>query len=463
MPTVPVKLTDPFLTDLQANILKFHGRENALHLFLVFNGQDILLTKKIIAQIAGSEIISAQRQWADAIKHKEDNSFDGGPIVTLSLSASGYTKLGLSGMIPQVQIKDILDGTDKIDPAFESGLKKSASKLSDDLSIWDEGFQSQIDALIIIADDDLASLNLKATALKTLLSAVASVTVEQHGTILRNDKGIGIEHFGYADGVSQPIYLDEEIAEQGTRNQWDDTGSLDNLLVADSGGKDGESFGSFLVFRKLEQNVFEFKKAEDAITKVLDATGTPNPDLAGAMVVGRFEDGSETVNDSVARGITTQSQLFNDFDYRDDAPALKCPFHAHIRITNPRSDVTNNFAHTVRLTRRAIPYNDVGRNVQDLEKDPPTHGVGLLFQCYQRSITNQFEFIQKAWVNDGNIGGTLVGQDGIIGQGVNTFAKTLPEKWGISGNTIPLSFAGFVKMLGGEYFFTPSISFLRNL
>jgi Dyp-type peroxidase family len=462
MPTVPVKLNDPFLTDLQANILNFHGRDNAIHLFLTFNGADIAATKTALKQIADTEVISAQQQWSDTIKHKEDSSFDGGPIVTLSLSASGYNKLGLSAMIPKVEIKDILDGIDKTDPAFEAGLKNSATKLSDDIAIWDEGFKQELDALIIIGDDNLQNVTAKKASIVALLAPFATVAVSQKGAIIKNAHGVGIEPFGYADGVSQPIYLDDKIAKQGPRLQWDDTGNLDNLLVTDPGGKGDESFGSFLVFRKLEQNVFEFKKTEDSLTPVLDSSGIIDDDLAGAMIVGRFEDGTETVNHSNARGITNDRQLFNDFDYRDDVAGLKCPLHAHIRITNPRSDVSNEFAHKVRLTRRGIPYNDIGRNI-DEEENNPDHGVGLLFQCYQRSITNQFEFIQKAWVNDGKIGDNLVGQDSIIGQGTNQFEKTLPSQWGVPGKDNPLSFSGFVKTLGGEYFFTPSISFLLQL
>jgi deferrochelatase/peroxidase EfeB len=87
--------------------------------------------------------------------------------------------------------------------------------------------------------------------------------------------------------------------------------------------------------------------------------------------------------------------------------------------------------------------------------------------CYQSDIANQFEFIQSNWVNNGNIGGHLVGQDGIIGQGENTFKKALPKKWGNNEPTNACNFSnpnsGFVKMKGGEYFFTPSISFLKSI
>ncbi len=483
MPSVPVKITDPFLIDLQANILKFHGRKNALHLFIVFD--EINGVKAGIQQLIDTDIITnSKKQLDDATRRSTDTSFDGGPVVTFSISGFGYTKLGQQDKVPQITITDFADnGTVKIDNSLLSGMKASAVKLDDDTDLWDEGFKGDIDALITVGDgdeenDQFERLNEIIAKIKSAFGNSITVVASQPGTILRNSNGIGIEHFGYVDGVSQPIYLEEEINDEQTINtdQWSDVGILDKLIVSDPGGKDADSFGSFLVFRKLEQNVKAFKEAEQAteanpiihngekkfLSPVLARSGNPNNELAGAMNVGRFEDGTEVVNDSNERGIVKKSDLSNNFDYSSDPDALKCPFHSHIRITNPRGDV-GTFAKEVRITRRGIPYNEIGRNVNDLENDQPQKGVGLLFQCYQSSIIAQFEFIQKAWANDGDIGGDLVGQDPIIGQGVNPFEKKLPKQWKKVGGGNKISFFGFVSMKGGEYFFTPSISFLKSL
>ena len=251
-------------------------------------------------------------------------------------------------------------------------------------------------------------------------------------------------------------------------------------MVKDKGGKTADSYGSYFVFRKLEQDVAAFKTKEKEISArfnnkagikqdaAVDA-GKPNGELAGAMMVGRFEDGSEVVNNSKERGIDNDTQkLNNDFDYRDDTAALKCPFHAHIRITNPRADVApapnHDFAKNVRLTRRGIPFNDIGRDEFDLEHDQPSGGVGLLFMCYNSRLEDQFEFIQSRWANKGDIGGHFVGQDPIIGQGPNTTDRKLPGQWNTaSGLKSVKDFRDFVENKGGEYFFTPSISFLKSL
>jgi deferrochelatase/peroxidase EfeB len=35
----------------------------------------------------------------------------------------------------------------------------------------------------------------------------------ENGNVIRNSDGDGIEHFGYADGISQPLFFKEEIEE----------------------------------------------------------------------------------------------------------------------------------------------------------------------------------------------------------------------------------------------------------
>jgi Dyp-type peroxidase family len=453
-----VTLTNPIfsdlLTSLQGNILKHHGRTHAWHIFLQFKTGKKTAARKWIANFAKTKITSSKKQLQDAEQHRLDPEFDGGLFFNLSLSVTGYQKLD----IPATDIPG--------DAAFKARMKTRTAILSDKLPNWESGFQKRVDALIIVADKGASEVTTAKNKILTEIKPFATAVVVQKGKVLRNEHGIGIEHFGYADGVSQPDYL--KPANPGA-TQWDDNGAiLDRLLVKEPGIK--ELYGSYFVFRKLEQNVKKFKTMEKTLPAVKQGDGSDNDELAGAMAVGRFEDGSEVINNDKEKGITTPSQLFNDFDYRDDAVGSstngsKCPFHAHIRVTNPRADVTQNFAKSVRLTRRGIPFNDIGRDEFKLDDDQPEGGVGLLFMCYQSSIISQFEFIQQQWANKGNIGGRLVGQDAIIGQGPNATNKFLPAKWGVSAGPqpMPASFKNFVTMRGGEYFFTPSIPLLKGL
>ncbi|MCF0051628.1 Dyp-type peroxidase [Dyadobacter sp. LJ53] len=456
---VSLKTHIDLLSDLQGNILKFHGRTHAFHIFLQFDRE---LAEAARDWISRFNVTSSATQLGDAHIRKSNPTHDGGAFFNFSLAASGYEELG----IPEALIPS--------ERAFRDGLQNRVSETADDLEKWEPDFRQRIDALIIVADSNISKATLEKDRILNEVSGFAKIVHVQKGKVLRNASGIGIEHFGYADGVSQPSFLAHN---DSPASQWDDNGALlKTLLVPEANESDTETFGSYFVFRKLDQNVRKFKEMEDRLSKqfnkvsdeeygILNRKGKSNRELAGAMIVGRFEDGTAVTNHSDEFGITGEAQLENDFDYRDDLKGLKCPFHAHIRITNPRRDVSNEFAKSVRLTRRGIPYNDIGRDEHNLEEDQPDGGVGLLFMCYQSSIEGQFEFIQRDWANKGDIGGKLVGQDAIIGQGPNGFIKSLPNQWNTDTGreNIPTDFRDFVTMKGGEYFFTPSIGFLRGL
>ena len=405
-------------------------------------------------------IVSAKKQLLDAQSRKLDSGFDGGTFYGVSLSARGYKKLGVHK-----------DNT-PADVRFLSGMAKNYKQLSDKPDAWEAGLkEGNIDALIIVTHSQLQEAISQCRKIENETGVFAKVLLAQKGQVLRNEHNLGIEHFGYVDGVSQPLFLKDEIAAQSNYSVWQDQASLNLILVKDKGGKYADSYGSYLVFRKLEQNVLDFKRKETEISEkfnggngIKDRNGNPNGELAGAMLVGRFENGSEVITNSSERHITKEEELSNDFNYKSDNAELRCPYHAHIRLTNPRADVANpETVKNSRITRRGIPYNDINRDTNDLENDRPTHGVGLLFMCYQANIQNQFEAIQIA-ANKGTIDSAKVGQDAVIGQGSNNDKKELHAQWGKANHPENVTrFHGVVTNKGGEYFFTPSISFLKSL
>lgn len=460
-----IKSTDAFLADLQANILKGHGRNFAHHIFIRFDQKQIQATRDWIKRLATTTLTSAAGQLQASARFNEGKTTDGGPVFTFSLSATGYDKLGLTHVKPDSS-------------SFNDGMKKKADILGDNPATWEPPFQ-EIDALLIIADDNSNTAALNAGNMIAELSAFAQVLHDQRGNVLKTQCGIGIEHFGYADGISQPLFLASDIAKQPSVKEWDDATDISLLLVEEKGSEGGaQRFGSFLVFRKLEQNVKAFKDAEgdNAVPGVLpvikDVDGNDNSELAGAMLVGRFENGTPVINSSI-EAVNNPPKQTNDFNYTNDTGAIKCPFHAHIRLMNPRNgDVQAGDVREHRITRRGIPYDEAGRipldritSISDdlLDNNQPEKGVGLLFMCYQSQIENQFEILQAFWANKGLIFPHQTdGQDSLISQGTNP-PKTLPRQWGQPAQTNPFSFDGFVKMKGGEYFFTPSIPFLSAL
>jgi Dyp-type peroxidase family len=256
---------------------------------------------------------------------------------------------------------------------------------------------------------------------------------------------LDIEHFGFQDGVSQPLMIKQDIVHEVARRgntHWDPTAPLWLALVEEPGGAGG--FGSFMVFRKLEQNVKGFW---DTLGQLSTQSGMAVEDL-GAMAVGRFRDGTPAVPTTTI----DPTADFNDFHYSQDSDGAKCPFHAHIRKTNPRGDIPNHDLEKARrVVRRGITYGDR----PDLSVRPET-GVGLLFMCFQSNL-DQFVIQQEG--SDGNdFIKPGVGVDAVIGQNSAAIAQTWP-----STGAVKFTMANLVKMKGGEYFFAPSMAFLKGL
>jgi hypothetical protein len=72
-----------------------------------------------------------------------------------------------------------------------------------------------------------------------------------------------------------------------------------------------------------------------------------------------------------------------------------------------------------------------------------------------------------AWANNSNfpcvpVGVSPPGLDPVIGQGVRP-DQTYVNDWAGSSGTQVTAIAQAVHMRGGEYFFVPSLAFLRNL
>src|SRR2546426_4815912 len=242
-------------------------------------------------------------------------------------SASGYRYLGL----------------DKEKP-FQDGMKEA--ELGDPPpSEWEPKFQRQLDAMLILADDRVEKLTQLVHERQERLENLADVSVE-FGLTIRNADENPIEHFGYADGVSQPIFFQSGLTQ--TTGDWNPRAGPSLVLLPDPYGVRPAACGTYFVFRKLEQNVREFKEQEDALADELKLDGEDR-ERAGAMVVGRFEDGTPLTSHGVSR---PQKEPENDFNYRDDRDGNRCPVSAHIRITNPRSGTEDEKQH--RVARRGI-------------------------------------------------------------------------------------------------------------
>jgi Dyp-type peroxidase family len=475
---MPITLTEPLtwetasgddatmLESLQANIVKGHVRDHLTMLFLRFD--DAAEGATFLHEV-GALAKSAKRHLEETQAFKAGQPLTGvRSYVGVGITATGYAALGAAATPGDI--------------SFAGGMKASRQSLADPpVSTWDEGYRGEVHAVVLVGDAEDALVRQAKTVQKVLdlVTDAVAVVARETGRSLLNANGHGIEHFGYVDGRSQPLFLTEDVAEETQGGDgatvWDPAFPLGQLVVPDPAAPDpGVHFGSYFVYRKLEQNVALFKQSERDLATKLDL---PDPERAGAMLVGRFEDGTPL---TVQSAPGAHSPLMNDFDYDSDAAGSKCPHVAHIRTTNPRgsggspngdpTDVAFERSHI--MARRGQTYghrtDDPNGDVDPEER--PTGDVGLLFMAFNADLGSQFEFTQRAWANNPDFPFSSpeqpVGLDPVIGQGSRDTSMPCPVGWGAGGGAnivqaeqVPQA----VTMKGGEYFFMPSLPFLAAL
>jgi Dyp-type peroxidase family len=473
--TSPFDDSDPkyaaLLRNLQGNILKSHGRHFSVHIFFKF-GADAAAAKTAIKTLRQQGfILSAAEQATQTGRFKQPKA-EQEVFGTLLLSARGLQLLGLA--LP-VGFGDSLNPPGPpVSMSFAQPMSAAAAELGDTPNSWEPHYRQEIHGLLIVAYGNSDLDNTQAildqcfahaqTARNILEKAATVLAVETgHAHLLG---GAPREHFGFVDGISQPLFRTSDAAGLDSTDQFDPGNGLVNLVVADPFTTEPDSFASFFVFRKLEQNVKGWREAVTETAAKLSAA----PDLVGAMAVGRFQNGDPVLLSNHPSGPNPRDQIPNNFNYETDVQGLKCPYHAHIRKSNPRGDTDRNFGNgdgsltpderNRRIARRGVSYGDRARDFSDA----PVTGVGLLFMCYQANIPDQFAFIQKNWVNNVTFGREVpvVGQDAVIGQGQRV-VQTWPTRWsGPSSNTLP-DFGKFVTNKGGEFFLAISIPTIEAL
>ncbi|GAA4091502.1 Dyp-type peroxidase [Nonomuraea soli] len=443
--------TRAMLDNLQPNILRAHVREHLAVLILRFN--DAAEGRRYLREIALTHVKSA-RKHLEEVREFGRTGRNGTPYVGIGLSRAGYRDLGHS----------VADIRKFGDAAFKDGMKRRIAEVSDPpVEQWERAYQREIHAIILIGDADPEPVERLRQRFVRDLPESARVLGEESGTGMRNPAGDGIEHFGYVDGRSQPLFLADEV-EREPRTNWDPFFPLGNVLVADPlAPNPSRHFGSYFVFRKLEQNVRAFRQIEEDLADDLGLRGEERA-RAGALLVGRFRDGTPITGKEKAGG----GPVANDFTYDGDDNGDRCPFSGHIRKTNPRS-----FGREVVMARRGQTYGE-RTDVPWDDAEPhtrPSAGVGLLFMAFNARVADtadgrfgQFEFMQRSWANEPNFQVEGTGHDPVIGQGEREIKVVFPKTWNRPDRTPAMrQVTQTVTMMGGEYFFMPSLAYLRGL
>lgn len=246
----------------------------------------------------------------------------------------------------------------------------------------------------------------------------------------------GYEAFGFRDGIGQPVIAgldrangDDAIAPGEFILGYGDIDHNDQIAES-TVGPSFRSFclnGTYMVFRKIEQNVDAFQAAAGV------------GDVA-ARLFGRRTDGSSLAVADPETATALSNRQLDDFHYNEDADGLKCPVGSHARRINPRTPEARRH----RIIRRGIPY-----------ADPVDKSVGMLFVCFNARIDSQFEFLQSEWCRKGDfLGGFTQARDPIIGGGGLFFDPK---------DVAPRRLESFAIVRGGEYLFVPGMTALRGL
>ena len=274
------------------------------------------------------------------------------------------------------------------------------------------------------------------------------------------------EHFGFRDGLSQPfVDLSLKATALGggvpRRNRtWAPVAPGEIFLGRDD--EDGRSVeqpvnqvlrddGTYIVFRKLEQDLVEFR---NFVSRQYPESPSEQDKLM-ASFVGRWKSGADLV-----RAPHHETEFAdNDFLYAEDDPnGRNCPLSAHIRRANPRDIGGRGDAKRHRLLRRSLPYG--GSLIPETAKqgDRPR---GLLFIAANSRIEMQFELVQGTWLNSGEfLGQAGIGKCPLTGTHAGSDNDTFLQPNAVS----PVrGLPSFVRMQGGEYFFMPSIDCLNAL
>lgn len=460
------------LENLQGNIIKGHDRDHAVLIFLHFNTKFSAKIKATIReQVAEKKkVTSAWLQFQETQRYRK-YGIPGGIFINFLLTATGYRALGY----------DVNGFTDQ---GFRRGMlaQETREKLNDpepwrlEESYRQDSQNKEIHAMILLADDDASYLGRQVRVILNEMIVrdsgdLATLVAIEHGFQQRDNLKQPIEHFGFRDGLSNPMFLttdDETIDQYGGRNRWDPRASRELVLVRDPLSKDN-SFGSYCVYRKLEQHVRAFEVQVRNLAQGLRLNSENEEDLefVRSLIVGRFRDGTPVALRDSPYGQRYGNDNYNNFNYDDDAIGSHCPLHAHIRKVNQR-DATGKLQDR-RIARRGITYGTRSPNEQGIDSLPNT-GLGLLFMCFQNSIETKFEAIQSEMANASQFPEKGVGLDPIIGQlpddtrkGPPTWPdQRWPMEWGKSKSYYD-AFASCVSLQGGEYFFAPSLSFLREM
>jgi len=406
----------------------------------------------LLAQLKPGVSSQAWLRTLPVANAKPETSLD--PKIHVAFSRAGLAAL----QVPEEVLRNLPQ-------ELSEGMVARAHKLGDNSETW--VLPKAPDVLLLIYARTADELATAMTQQRDALTA-ASATVHADEVAWKFEER---EHFGFADGLSQPFIAgmhSEPRAHEhpiaigemllGYNNAYDMKPASPKWGDFDFGAN-----GTFLVFRKLEQHVGALWQH---LGKCAEAIGLPRKSGAmwlAAKVMGRWPSGAPVAmapdrDDPELAGA-------NNFMYlADDPDGLRCPIASHIRRANPR-DARDGDAKTSlkvvnrhRILRRGRSWGPPTTIEAALEGTASNDPRGLYFIGLGASIARSFEFIQQSWLVNPGFHGLDGESDPITGPGGCPF--TIPaQPYRLRLPPLP----PIVTTLGGGYFFLPSLSAIARI
>ncbi len=521
------------LHDIQGNVIKGYGRFGFPYARYVFYrvhqgdaGRQFLLNLL--------DLITTGAPWNPKSSEEDKTKI---PQITTNIA---FTFQGLKHLgVPTKSLNSFPE-------EFIMGMKDRINILGDDEASapenWDPIWKNPVDILITINAQNKNALKERYQVIcdhkdrtkggvEQLLGHQGENQEYQAASAVFDENGNPTpkEHFGYTDGISDPYFegcIKTGISVIGggkptrldpsTREGWEPLGTGEFIL----GHRDELqeypiapeprllSFnGTFMVYRKLHENVGSFNRYLEEKGKDLPG----GKDMLAAKFAGRWKNGAPITTfptrEEADQFITTISETrakrdaaraannkaaakqaqeeleelkkrLVAFDYNHDLDGAGCPFGAHVRRNNPRGylefvkdkakekpfNTPGALDNRRRIARRGLPYGEV----KDPTKDDGEHGI--IFMALNTSIKRQFEFLQQQWINYGNDFKLSNDKDPLLGnhstENGKPAGRTMIEADPENGQDAPLfcsNLPRFVETRGGDYFFVPSVTAIRMI
>ncbi|NGX97240.1 MAG: peroxidase [Candidatus Afipia apatlaquensis] len=449
--------------------------------------------------------VDAARKWLRLLSGRLTRATGRGDqqAINLALTAHGLEHLRVSDGVLSSFSLEFLEGMAP-KPTPEAQFPRRSNVLGDvgDSSpeLWEWGGWKEsrdIDGMLLLYAADQTKLRSLIDAEIGAMAGAAAPALRQNGEPLIIEGRVyddRKEHFGFTDGISQPLIEGSPKANGKRTSDADNNKKLTSdekriLLVkpgefvlgyrnerrtsisdvyperadADTEPKDIRRNGTYLVFRQLEQDVPAFNEfVAKTAERIYGRADEPAQEKIASQLVGRTRQGHPLVPIDCPPDAAPR----NDFLYYfEDRFGMACPIGAHIRRANPRdtvgpdADTALRLSKMHRIIRRGRPYGErVGSEKEGTTGELATRGMAFI--ALNADIAGQFEMIQHSWLNNTHFGSLYAGTDPLGHFSCAGDVVTIQDRPTNHHVDRPRP---FVRVRGGAYFFLPGIEAVRAL